>query len=74
MSTETYRIVGVEGDWRVLHQVDSGTETTSMAYATKEAAFEAAVLAASNAVKDGSDVSIRVPAPRGGEAALGGDN
>lgn len=71
--TETYRIVGAEGDWRILHQLGDQAEESSMGYATKEAAFEAAVGAASNAVKAGYDVSILVAGARRGEAALGGD-
>ena len=36
-----------------------------MAYASKEAAFEAAVAAASNAIRDGYDVTITVPSAGG---------
>lgn len=55
--TITYRICGREGQWRVESEGPPG-----MAYASKEAAFEAAVAAASNAIRDGYEVSIQVPA------------
>ncbi|WP_428028988.1 hypothetical protein [Ancylobacter sp.] len=51
-----YRLRGSEGEWRVLSDGEAG-----MAYASKEAAFEAAVAAASNAIRDGYDVTITVP-------------
>nr|WP_307060212.1 hypothetical protein [Ancylobacter vacuolatus] len=51
---------GSEGQWRV----DSDGEV-GMAYASKEAAFEAAVAAASNAIRDGYDVTITVPGAGG---------
>jgi hypothetical protein len=41
-------------------------------YATKEAAFEAAFAAASNAIKDGMGVTISVPKRAPGESAVGG--
>jgi len=40
-------------------------------YATKEAAFEAIALAASNAIKEGHEISIRVPGSDGRKPALG---
>ncbi|MCJ8142254.1 hypothetical protein MKI84_04930 [Ancylobacter sp. A5.8] len=52
----TYRLRGTEGQWRV--ETD---ERAGMAYASKEAAFESAVSAASNAIRDGYDVVIVVP-------------
>ncbi|WP_371345017.1 hypothetical protein [Ancylobacter sp. IITR112] len=51
-----YRLRGSEGEWRV----DADGEV-GMAYASKEAAFEAAVAAATNAIRDGYDVTITVP-------------
>ena len=42
-----------------------------MAYATKEAAFEAAFAGATNAVKAGHDVTIHVAGAVAGESALG---
>ncbi|MFT0858734.1 hypothetical protein [Ancylobacter sp. G4_0304] len=52
----TYRVRGNEGQWRV--ETD---EKAGMAYVSREAAFEAAVAAASNAIRDGLDVVIVVP-------------
>lgn len=71
-NTEIYRVVGAEGAWRVAHDDGTGAGQTGMAYATKEAAFEAAVSAASNAIKAGHDVSIVVPGADTDESALGG--
>jgi len=67
MSTASYRIVGSGQSW----SVDRGGNREG-AYATKEAAFEAAVAAASNAIKDGLGVSIDVPPPVGDQPATGG--
>lgn len=67
MTTETYRIVRSGNGWAVDH--DGRLEGD---YATKEAAFESAAAAASNAIKDGMGIAITVD-PRGpGETALGG--
>jgi len=68
MQTESYEIVSSEAGWVVSHNGADG-----MAYASKEAAFEAAVAAASNAVRAGSDVSIVVQGTRAKERALSGD-
>jgi hypothetical protein len=65
---ENYRIVGHEGAWHADQEAGLG-----MAYATKEAAFEAAVSAATNAIKAGHDVTITVPAARPAESHLGGE-
>ncbi len=54
--TEIYRIQGSEADWHV-----AVNEQLGMGYASKEAAFEAAVAAASNAIRDGHEVVIVVP-------------
>lgn len=51
-----YRLRGSAGQWRVESDGETG-----MAYASKEAAFEAAVAAASNDIRDGHDVTITVP-------------
>lgn len=66
---EIYRIVGHEGAWHVDQEAGLG-----MAYTTKEAAFEAAVSAATNAIKAGHDVTISVPATRTGESQVGGQS
>jgi len=52
--------------WTVDHDGDVGGE-----YASKEAAFEAIVAAASNSIRDGAGVTITVPAPAPGESVLG---
>jgi len=65
MTTETYKIVRNGGSWAVNH--DGALEGD---YATKEAAFESAAVAASNAIKDGVGVSITVEPRSPGEAAL----
>lgn len=52
----TYVLRGSEGAWRVETDGEAG-----MASASKEAAFEVAVAAATNAILDGYDVTITVP-------------
>jgi hypothetical protein len=56
MSVARYVVVGKDGSWSIEHDGQCEGE-----YATKEAAFEAAVGAASNAIKDGHSVTINVP-------------
>lgn len=67
MAIESYAIVRSGTAWRVDH---GGTLEGD--YATKEAAFEAAAAAASNAIKGGHGVSIAVPERAPGESAIGG--
>ena len=67
MSNETYRVVRQGKSWAVDH--DGRLEGD---YATKEAAFEAIVAAASNAIKDGNGIAIKVPQREAGETAVGG--
>ncbi|MCK0196944.1 DUF2188 domain-containing protein [Ancylobacter sp. 6x-1] len=59
MRSEIYEVVGgngpASGAWQVAHNGKAG-----MDYSTKEAAFEAAVAAASLAIRDGAEVSIVV--------------
>ena len=57
MGLASYEIVGSAGEWRVSH--DGKAENV---YETKESAFEAAVAAASLAVRQGHEVRITVPA------------
>jgi hypothetical protein len=57
MGLATYEIFGREGEWRVRH--DGKAENV---YATKESAFEAAVAAASLALRQGHQVSVSAPA------------
>lgn len=66
VATDAYEIGGGEGVWHV----NCGAQK-SMPYASKEAAFEAAVAAASNAIRDGHDVTIHVAGSERAESALG---
>ena len=63
MGLAQYAIVPVRGEWGVLHDGNVNGQ-----YATKEAAFEAAVAAASLAMRQGHEVHVSVPA-REGDAA-----
>ena len=67
MATERYSIIPNGGAWRVDHGGMLEGE-----YATKEAAFEAASAAASNAIKGGHGITIAVPERAPGETAIGG--
>ena len=66
MGLAAYKIVGIGGEWRVRH--DGKEENV---YQTKESAFEAAVAAASLALRQGHEVEISVP---GSETATGAAN
>jgi hypothetical protein len=66
MLRASYKIVRVDEGWGVDHD-----GSVAGNYVTKEAAFEAAVGAASNAVRDGMDVTINVPGSQAGEPSLG---
>ena len=57
MGLAQYAIVPLRDQWGVLHDGDVNGE-----YATKEAAFEAAVSAASLAMRQGHEVHVSVPA------------
>jgi hypothetical protein len=59
MGLASYDIVGAAGEWRVSHDGKAAN-----VYQTKEAAFEAAVAAASPALGEGHEV--RISAPGGG--------
>jgi len=67
MSNETYQVVRRGKSWAVDH--DGQLEGD---YVTKEAAFEAIVAAASNAIEDGYGIAIKVPQREAGETAVGG--
>jgi len=56
MGLAAYEIFGGAGEWRVRH--DGKAENV---YQTKESAFEAAVAAASLALRQGHEVRISVP-------------
>jgi len=66
MGLAQYAIVAVEDEWGVLH--DGNVKSR---YATKEAAFESAVAAASLALREGHEVHVSVPGRKAGESALG---
>jgi len=63
MGLAQYAIVPLREQWGVLHDGDVNGE-----YATKEAAFEAAVAAASLAMRQGHEVHLSVPARNEGKA------
>jgi hypothetical protein len=66
MGLASYEIVGTGGEWRIQH--DGKADNV---YRTKEAAFEAAVVAASLALKQGHEVQISAP---GSATATGSAN
>jgi hypothetical protein len=57
MGLAIYEIFGATGEWRIRH--DGKAENT---YTTKESAFEAAVAAASLALRQGHEVRVTAPA------------
>lgn len=66
MASAAFRIVPHKSGWGVEHDA-----SVTGPYLTKEAAFEAAVGPASNAIKQGLDVVLSVPGRVRGESALG---
>ncbi|ABD89163.1 hypothetical protein [Rhodopseudomonas palustris] len=67
MGKAYYDIVGQEKHWAVLHDGEPEGD-----YVSKEAAFEAACAAASNAIKFGHEVRVTVPGrDEAGGSALG---
>jgi phosphotransferase system HPr-like phosphotransfer protein len=66
MGLANYRIFGAPGEWRIEH--DGNAENT---YVTKEAAFEAAVGAASLALRQGHQVVVTAPGSDGDNATTG---
>ena len=67
MGLAQYSIVAQDDEWGVLH--DGNIKNR---YATKESAFEAAVAAASLAIREGHEVHISVPdRSAGNQTALG---
>ena len=67
MGLAEYMIVAQGDEWGVLHDGN-----VSNLYATKEAAFEAAVAAASLAIREGHEVRLSVPdRSDGSKTALG---
>jgi hypothetical protein len=66
MAKTNYSIVPAKNGWGIRQDsVVTGN------YLTKEAAFEAAVSAASNAIKEGNAITISLDAAEAGEPALG---
>jgi hypothetical protein len=67
MGLAEYMIVTKADGWSVLHDGETRND-----YATKEAAFEAAVTAATLAIREGHEVRISVPSREAGNGtALG---
>jgi hypothetical protein len=67
MGLAEYRIIPKGNSWSVLHDGAAPND-----YATKEAAFESAIAAASLALREGHEVRVSVPGRQAGEgAALG---
>jgi len=66
MGLAAYTIVGNAGEWRIRH--DGNEENV---YQTKESAFEAAVAAASLALRQGHEIRISAP---GSATATGAAN
>jgi hypothetical protein len=56
MGLASYEIIGHAGEWRVRHDGSAAN-----VYETKESAFEAAVAAASLALRQGHEVRIMAP-------------
>ena len=65
---KTYRVVGNTGRWAVAEDDAEPAGT----YATREGALEAIYLAASNDIKKGLGVTIRIDPPAPDEPATGG--
>lgn len=66
MGLATYAIMAVGDKWGVLHDGDVEGD-----YATKESAFEAAVVAASLAIREGHEVHVSAPGTSSEGTALG---
>jgi hypothetical protein len=66
MGLATYSVKRVKDGWGVEHE---GRMEGS--YLSKESAFEAIAMAASNSIKNGHEILITVPGREGAEAALG---
>jgi hypothetical protein len=66
MGLASYQIFGEPGAWHVEH--DGEAKNT---YETKEAAFEAAIVAASLALRQGHEIIVKVPGSDGLQSATG---
>ncbi len=69
MGLASYKIIGGAGEWRISH--DGKAENV---YATKESAFEAAVAAASLALRQGHEIQITAPGKDAGGTTTGAVN
>jgi hypothetical protein len=65
---ETYHIIRANGGWGI----SQNQGKTEGSYSTREGAFEAVYLAASNDIKKGAGITITVDPPAPGESAIGG--
>jgi hypothetical protein len=66
MGLAAYEIFGTAGEWRIRH--DGQAQNV---YETKETAFEAAIAAASLAMRQGHEIQISAPAS---ETSTGAEN
>lgn len=66
MGLASYSVKRIADGWGIEH--DGRVEGS---YLSKESAFEAIAMAASNSIKDGHEIRIVVPGRDVGEAALG---
>jgi hypothetical protein len=67
MGVAEYKVISRGSGWSVLHDGAAAND-----YASKEAAFESAVAAASLALRDGHEVHVSVPGREAGDrTALG---
>ena len=66
MGVAAYAVIGSGGEWRIPH--DGSNENV---YQTRVSAFEAAVVAASLALRQGHEIQISVP---GSDTATGAAN
>jgi hypothetical protein len=66
MASATYKVILHEGGWGVDHQ-----GKVAGPFASKEAALEAALGPAMNAIKEGHDVSLTIPGSGGAKSAFG---
>jgi Uncharacterized protein conserved in bacteria (DUF2188) len=66
MGRASYRIVPHQGGWGV-----DQNGTIAGPYGSKEAAFEAAIGPAMNAIKEGEEVELSVPGSDGRHSVLG---
>jgi hypothetical protein len=67
MSFAEYAVVARGRGWAVVHDGNADNE-----YATKEAAFEAAVAAAGMAMREGHEIRISVPGRTAGNTTASG--